>query len=280
MPTYAKCTAVSSNGSEIFWAAVTKHLDRINALQSGPRFLQAIQRTGRRITIAMAGTSGNSTSFANAGAPLLVQAILTNDDTMFRNELKVATGQAGAQGIPLDHIARQLSEGLTPVTYRAASNVVPPKSKVATPAGADAQAVLAAHAHAAMRSMGVLKDLMDGKLTLAQLADDWKVDLPRVLRPWLTPGRGTDSTISFDPGDWKPCAIDPAMKNRHPALGLVHEMIHAYHSATGRNMRVRNGNENLEEVVTTGLPPYQFEEFSDNRFRTELGPDVSLRMKY
>jgi hypothetical protein len=36
----------------------------------------------------------------------------------------------------------------------------------------------------------------------------------------------------------------------------------------------------LEEVVTTGLPPYQFEEFSDNRFRTELGPDVSLRMKY
>ena len=76
------------------------------------------------------------------------------------------------------------------------------------------------------------------------------------------------------------CAIDPAMKNRHPALGLVHEMIHAYHSATGRNMRVRNGGGNLEEVITTGLPPYQYEEFSDNRFRTEMGPDVALRMKY
>lgn len=277
---YAKCPAISSTGSEIFWVAVTKHLDRIAALPSGPRFLQAFQRTGKKISLKMAGTSGNSTSFADAGSPLLVQAILNDDATMFKNELKVATRQAASKGIPLDHIARQLSEGLTPVTYRAANNVVQPASKVVTPAGASAQAVMAAHAHAAMRAMGVMQDLMDGRLTLAQLPGDWKVDLPRVLRPWLTQGRGTDSTISFDPGDWKPCAIDPAMKNRHPALGLVHEMIHAYHSATGRNMRVRHNNENLEEVITTGLPPYQYEDFSDNRFRTELGPEVALRMKY
>jgi len=277
---YAKCSAISSTGSEIFWTAVKKHLDRINGLPSGPRFLQAIQQTGKRITIKMADTSGNSTSFANAGAPLLVQAILSDDETMFRNELKVAIGQAKIKGIPLDHIARQLSEGLTPVTYRAAKNVVRLQSKVVTPAGADPKAVMAAHAHAAMRSMGTLQELMDGRLKLADLTDDWKVDLPRVLRPYLTQGRGADSTISFDPADWKPCAIDPAMKNRHPALGLVHEMIHAYHSATGRNMRVRNAGENLEEVITTGLPPYQYEEFSDNRFRTEMGPDVALRMKY
>jgi len=277
---YAKCAAISSNGSEIFWAAVKKHLDRISTLRSGPIFFQAIRRTGKRITIKMADTSGNSTSFANAGAPLLVQAILANDGTMFRDELKVATRRAASKGIPLDHIARQLSNGLTPVTYRATRNVVPPQSKVTTPAGADAQAVLAAQAHAAMRAMGMLQDLMDARLTLTQLPEDWQADLPRVLRPWLTPGRGADSTISFDPGDWKPCAIDPAMKNRHPALGLVHEMMHAYHSATGRNMRVRHNNENLEEVITTGLPPYQYEEFSDNLFRTQLGPDIALRMKY
>lgn len=57
---YAQCSAISSGGSEIFWTAVKKHLDRINALPSGPRFLGAIQQTGKRITIKMADTSGNS----------------------------------------------------------------------------------------------------------------------------------------------------------------------------------------------------------------------------
>jgi len=166
------------------------------------------------------------------------------------------------------------------VTYSAAKNVVQPASKVVAPAGANPQGILAAHAHAMMRDMGTLQELMDGKLPLAQMPQDWRTDLPRVLRPWLTPGRGADTTIYFDPGDWKPCAIDPAMKNRHPALGLVHEMIHAYHNATGRFMRVKKGNQDLEEIITTGLPPYQYEEFSDNRFRTELGPDTALRMKY
>jgi hypothetical protein len=277
---YSKCTALYGDGSDIFWAAVQKHLEQLAAIQQGPAFFQAIQRTGKRITIKMAGTSGNSTSFANDGAPLLVQAILNDDNERFRNELKVATGQAASKGIPLDHVATQLSEGLTPVTYQAAANVVRPQSKVPTPGGAAPATAAAAHAHAAMRSMGMLQELMDGRLTLVQMPQDWRTDIPRVLRPFLTPGRGTDSTISFDPGDWKPCAIDPAMKNRHPALGLVHEMIHAYHSATGRNMRVRKGSENLEEVITTGLPPYHYEEFSDNRFRTQLGTDTALRMKY
>ena len=277
---YQKCTAIRMDGAEVFAAAVTKHLDRINLLRSGPKLLKAINDTGRKLTIKMAGTGGNSTSFANDGGPLLVQAILKADGVMFKNELNAAIGQAKGKGMTLEHLARQLSEGLTPVTYKAASNVVGPQSKVVAPAGGNAAAIMAAHAHATMRAMGTLQDLMDGRLTLEKLPQDWATDLPRVLRPWLTPGRGTDSTISFDPGDWKPCALDPAMKQRHPALGLVHEMIHGYHSATGRNMRVRRNAENLEEVITTGLPPYQFEPFSDNLFRTEFGPEVALRMKY
>ena len=109
---YSKCAAIFADGSEVFWLAVKKHLDRISAVQSGPVLLQAIQRTGKRITIRMAGTSGNSTSFANAGSPLLVQAILANDDTMFRNELKVAIKQAAAKGIPLE-----ITTGLPPYQY-------------------------------------------------------------------------------------------------------------------------------------------------------------------
>jgi hypothetical protein len=131
-----------------------------------------------------------------------------------------------------------------------------------------------------MKSLSVLLEFADGKLAVDQLPAAWKADLPRILRPWLTSGPGANATIWFDPDDWKPCAIDPAMKNRHPALGLVHELVHALHSCLGTDMRVRIGNENLEEVITTGLPPYQFEEFSDNMFRTQFGKDVDLRMKY
>jgi len=277
---YQKCTAIRMDGAEVFAAAVTKHLDRLNGLRSGPKLFKAINDTGRKLTIKMADTSGNSASFAYPGNPLLVQAILKADGVMFKNELNAAIGQAKGTGMTLEHLARQLSEGLTPVTYSAKSNVVKPQSKVAMPAGANAAAMMAEHAHATMRAMGTLQDLMDGRLTLEKLPQDWRTDLPRVLRSWLTPGRGSDTTISFDPGDWKPCALDPAMKNRHPALGLVHEMIHAYHNATGRFMRVRTNSKDLEEVITTGLPPYQFEPFSDNLFRTEFGPEVALRMKY
>jgi hypothetical protein len=277
---YQKCTAIFFDGSEVFAAAVAKHLDRINTLTSGAKLFRAVEQTGRKLTIKMADTSGNSASFAYAGTPLLVHAILTTDGVMFKNELNAAIGQAKKTGMTLEHLAKQLSEGLTPVTYRAVANVVRPQSKVAAPAGANAEAVMAAHAHATMKAMGTLQDLMDGRLPLDQLPQDWSADLPRVLRPWLTPGRGADTTISFDPGDWKPCALDPAMKNRHPALGLVHEMIHGYHNAVGRFMRVRRNSQDLEEVITTGLPPYQYEPFSDNLFRTEFGPEVALRMKY
>ncbi|HLJ17178.1 MAG TPA: M91 family zinc metallopeptidase [Bryobacteraceae bacterium] len=278
---FAKCPSIVADGAEVFTVAVIKHLDKIATLTSGAALLQEILGSRKRIKIVMTDAStGNATSYLPAASPLLVQAINGKLDDMFRNDLKVVIAKAKAAGIPIDFIARQLTEGLTPVTYSSAENVVQPASKVSTPAGASATTVMALHASAAMRALGILQELMDGKLTVQQLPASWDKDLPRILRPWLTPGRGADSTIYFDPGDWKPCALDPAMKNRHPALGLVHEMVHALHSARGRNMRVRIGTENLEEIITTGLPPYQFEEFSDNKFRTELGKEINLRMNY
>lgn len=283
MPTavFSKCSAVVADGSKTYTASVMKHLDRVETLALGKALFQDILKTHRQITIVMTDPgTGNATSYSTSASPLLVQAINGNDQDLFKNELKAALDGAKRSGIPLDFIARQLTEGLTAVTYQASKNVVQPQSKVSTPTGLSGPQVMALHASAAMKSLSLLLEFADGKLRVDQLPEAWKADLPRVLRAFLTPGLGASAKIWFDPDDWKPCSLDPAMKNRHPALGLVHEMIHAWHSGSGKNMRVRIGKENLEEVITTGLPPYQFEEYSDNKFRTQFGKDVNLRMKY
>jgi len=279
--TFSKCTSIAVDGSEVFIVAVMKHLEKIATLSLGATLLVNIKKTGKLVKIEMtAPAGGNATSYQDSASPLLVQAINNQSADMFRNELKVALDTAKRAGIGLEFIARQLTEGLTPVTYSGAKNVVQPPSKVKTPVGMSGSGVMALHANKAMQRMGWLEDFANGKLTVSQLPTAWKADLPRILRTWLTPGRGASTTISFDPGDWKPCSLDPAMKGRHPALGLAHEMIHAWHSASGRNMRVKIGNENLEEVITTGLPPYNFEEISDNKLRTEFGDEIKLRTNY
>ena len=46
-------------------------------------------------------------------------------------------------------------------------------------------------------------------------------------------------------------------------------------------MGVRNANnESLEEVITTGLPPYHFEPLSDNKLRALWSTSSKLRMQY
>lgn len=277
---FAKCPAITVEGSEVYIIATMKHLEKIATIPLGKTLLNYIRNTGKSIKVVMTGTGGNSTSYQDSASPLLVQAINNQLAIPFRNELQVALNAAKRGGVGLEFIARQLTEGLTPVTYSGAKNVIQPPSKVKTPVGMSGAQVMALHANKAMQQMGWLQDFANGQLSVSQLPVPWKADLPRILRPWLTPGRGADSKISFDPGDWKPCALDPAMKGRHPSLGLAHEMIHAWHSASGRNMRVKIGNENLEEVITTGLPPYNFEDISDNKLRTEFGNDIQLRTRY
>jgi hypothetical protein len=94
--------------------------------------------------------------------------------------------------------------------------------------------------------------------------------LQRTLRPWLQQGRGTPCTIGFDPDQTYPCDADPARRNRPPVIGLAHEMVHAWHFMTGKVLDVRNWNFDLEEVITTGFAPYNYEPYSENLFRTQF----------
>jgi hypothetical protein len=283
---YKQFHNIAMEGNDFYIGATERCLNKIVALNEGIRFLPELNGCGYRVAIRQQDGGGNSCAPQSADvSPPFLQAVERRDDVLFQNELKAAIGKAQRNGITLEHLARQLAEGLTPATYNAQQNVVRPPSRIKAPVGSTGQQIMALHAHKTMVAMGTLQDLMDGRLglaLLAQLRPGWDYDLARLLRNFLTPGRGGASVVQFDPADSKPCAIDPAMKNRPPALGLVHEMIHAWHNATGRSMRLAMaGREKLEEVITTGLPPYNFEKYSDNKFRALwTATFVELRARY
>ena len=59
------------------------------------------------------------------------------------------------------------------------------------------------------------------------------------------------------------------------------EVIHALHNSSGINMALaKKNNENIEELITTGMPPYNFEELSDNKMRTQWPSHLHLRQDY
>jgi hypothetical protein len=280
---YKTYSNIRVTGNEFYIGAVMRQLNKIAATTDGRQFIDELNRIGQKVTVQQTTGRGNSCRAESAHcSPLLLQYVKTGNQIGFRNELKAAIGQAKRRGITLEHLGRQLSMGLSPATYRATRNVVRPSPKIAMPLGATPAQTTALFANKAMQSMGKLEELMDGRQSVTQLPQGWDVDLARLLRDHLTPGRGCATTVKFDPADSKPCSLDPAMRNRPPALGLVHELIHAWHNATGRSMRLaRTGNEKLEEVITTGLPPYNFERFSDNKFRALWTENpVELRGRY
>ena len=97
----------------------------------------------------------------------------------------------------------------------------------------------------------------------------------------MAPGRGTGSKVSFNTEKTFHCVNDPAMHKRPPAIGLAHELIHALHHSLGTSLVVViNVNENLEEVVTTGMAPYQYEPISDNKLRTQWPSRLEIRENY
>jgi hypothetical protein len=280
---FSKCPCIKTDGEELFAVLVIRHLEKIYTLSSGPKLFQNLRNAGKLIRIVKANTESNSCTPANEQRlPLLVHALNFNRPEQFQTELKVALDTAKKKGIPPDFFAKQLTEGTTPVTYYAAQNYTKLKSPVTAPIHMSGAQVMTFHANVAMKNLGYLLDFAEGRLKLSDLSyfPGWESDLPRLLRPFLTPGRGCNSTVNYDPSNFKSCSLNPAMKNRNPLLSLAHELIHALHNGTGRNMRVFTNKQNLEEIITTGLPPYNSEELSDNKFVAELGPNTMLRYEY
>ncbi|MEQ1830439.1 MAG: M91 family zinc metallopeptidase [Pirellula sp.] len=276
------------DGDQSYCDRVEKCLDAIEALVDGKKLIDAICQTVHTVTIIDTELGkGNSTSRRGEGyRPLLLRAIHTGDAKLFQSELRDAVNKAMRGGITVEHIARQLTLGLSPATYNTAiengkvvfknQNVVRPNAswyKGFQPANIVDKTI-------AMNIQAIL-DLGDGTMPLKDMPEDWKNDLPRILRNYLTPGSGLSPTVNFNPLGEMHCADDPAMNKRPPAIGLAHELIHALHTMTGVNQGDnKTGNAKLEEIITTGFPPYNFEEFSDNKLRSQWPDFLELRQKY
>ncbi len=276
--TYGK---VQIEGAQDYIAGVTRCLDVIDSVPDGRKLLQQI--CAKAHTVSMQDTTSGNACAAQAWSafPLMLLALKDKQVVNFKSELSVAVNKAKTGGLTLEHLARQLSTGLTPATYRSAANVVRPATKSPAPAGASPRNVMAHAVGQTALAMNLLQDLMAGNTTVNELPSGWAYELPRLLRPYLTPGRGAASKVSFNHSKTFSCEHDPAMHQRPPAVGLAHELIHALHNSSGINMALaKKNNENIEELITTGMPPYNFEGLSDNKMRTQWPSHLRLRQDY
>jgi len=276
-----KLYKIQIEGPQDYIAGVTTCLDTIDKVSDGRKLLQAISSRSYQVTIQDA-VSGNSCGAQSWSAyPLLPVAIKDKNAASFTAELKAALDKAKSGGLTLEHFGRQLAMGLSPATYKSADNVVPPTQKNPARAGASPQDIMFNAGLQTRTAMSILQDLMSGKRSVTDLPPNWDYELPRLLRPYLTPGGGAASKVSFNHTKTFHCTDDPAMFKRPPAIGLAHELIHALHNSSGVNLAlVKKDSENIEELITTGMPPYNFEELSDNKMRSQWPQHLNLRMNY
>lgn len=281
MAQYKSYGKIQIEGVQDYIAGVSRCLDVIDSVPDGRRLLDAICRRSHQVSIQDTMNGNACGAKAWSAFPLLPIAIKDKSAGAFATELKVAVEKAKAGGLTLEHLGRQLAMGLSPATYKSAHNVVPPTQKAPARPGASPQEVMLKAGLQTAAAMGILQDLMAGRRPVSDLPADWDYELPRLLRNYLTPGRGAASKVSFNHMKTFHCIADPAMHRRPPAVGLAHELIHALHNSSGVNLAiVKKNNENIEELITTGMPPYNFEELSDNKMRTQWPTELSLRKNY
>jgi NleD-like pathogen effector protein (putative zinc metallopeptidase) len=86
-----------------------------------------------------------------------------------------------------------------------------------------------------------------------------------------TPGPGSDTTVSYDIGEWNPYGGTEAWMRRPPAIGLAHEMVHAWTGMSGTRARGSTDGVNRRELQATGLGEFSGAALTENRFRAAFG---------
>ncbi len=272
---------------DAFRDQIISALDELRQMDAGREFLEALNGTAHRVTIGPRQPPDFPSNYCEYDSDmtrftLLARAVAEGNDVLFRQALTAALGTAQRQtGLSRDYFARQLTQGASPLTYDTAHNIGGAPRRTAIPAEArgSGTAVMAAVDEQVRAARAILDALADGRRT--DRPAGWDNDLQRLLRPWLQPGRGTSCTVGFDPTQTYPCDADPARKNRPPLIGLAHELVHAWRALYGRQLYVRGDRFDIEEVIATGFPPYNFERFSENLFRSQYrGPELVMRVTY
>jgi len=87
----------------------------------------------------------------------------------------------------------------------------------------------------------------------------------------LTAGAGANVTIEYNTQEWNPYGGEEVWMNRPPAIGLSHEMVHAWTGMKGIRARGETAGVRRRELQATGLGEFAEAVHSENRFRAAFG---------
>ena len=266
---YARYPASRVEDQQPFHRKVVGLLDVIRGLPLGHRFLSEIQASGKSVSIVPlpAGVTSNKCSapFHQKFVRLRQTFDRLNDNISLKDELTDALDKAERAGYGRQFLAGQIARGLTPATVRTVNNLVfPPLTKTRGQVADESWALTQ-----------VMERLCSGQMRANQVpygpAGEYGLadNLIRLLRPWLRPGTGANSTVYFDPDGQQSCCGERGKRWRPPGIGLAHELCHAWRNATGNRLfdDAVGGKLDDDEVMTTGIPPYNSEKYSENMFR-------------
>jgi hypothetical protein len=266
------------NDDPVFYGKVKAILDDLNVITLGHQLLVDIDAQCKNVFIvpqpnpALGNmcTSGGSTIFYRLRA-----AFRGADGFSPRTELGYALMGAAGVGWTLQKIGETLAGGMSPVTVRTVRNLKAP-AVMGNAARQQVGAALADMIEAVADGVAQPSTLFTAPRGTHSFGDE----LLRFLRPWLKPGSGAGSRVNFNP-DGKMGCMGDQMKKRPPLIGLAHELCHAWRNAVGERLFDDANSSGLDddEVMTTGFPPYQYEKYSENLFRS-LFPNLPMRENY
>lgn len=273
---YAHCIQIQiQSDDQRFYNTVVATLDQINALTLGASLFADFAIANKIIVIAPS-VGGNKCTSGGETVFYRLRAALRGSGTMTINhELGVGLVGAANAGWTLEKIGYTLAVGMSPATVRTINNLGPRVTIGQNVRENVGRAIADLIEDAADNNTAVpLNRGLQGEHSLGD-------HVIRFLRPWLQIGTGGGSRINFNPNSTLSCMGDK-MKRRPPAIGLVHELCHAWRNAVGQRLfddALSCGLDD-DEVMTTGFPPYQYEKFSENLFRSVWPTRLDMRENY
>lgn len=282
------------DSNDAYHTEVVKCLDRIMDMAAAAMMLREMNLTQKTVEIQpLPKGKGNQCNCVKSDRFVtLVQAFQQSGGFKIKTELKAAIDKAALHGLTKEMIATQLAKGLSPVTVHTDQNVVPVGQY-----SVDAQNRFKGKKLEGKKGrIQQALDLIEGYLTVdnfyysdlsVELSSGDKThthrhDLIRILKPYCVAGKGAASKVYFDPYKQHACDQDQENTQRPPAIALAHELCHAWRNAAGLRYfddRQSNGL-NDDEVMTTGIPPYLYEKYSENLFRSEWSKEMAMREDY
>jgi hypothetical protein len=263
------------NDDRAFFGKVVTKLDELRSMRLGQQLLNEIQK--KIIIVPTAPGGGNKCTAGGATIFYRLRAASRGAGAYsVQTELGHALMGAAGAGWTLERIGYTLAGGLSPVTVRTINNL-----KQTTIMTEDARRTLGNQIAEMIENVADVRQPSGVLFTAARGTHALGDHLLRFLQPWLRPGTGGGSKINYNPDSLLGCMGDK-MRPRPPAIGLVHELCHAWRNAVGRRLfddALSCGLDD-DEVMTTGFPPYQYEPYSENLFRATWTTPLEMRVNY